>query len=100
VARSGIVRIHSVPTSTTGIAEVVESDLELWPNPARGQLFVQAPSEVQALQVLDASGRIVLEQRVSSSSSVVLDVTDLRPGSYLLRTWQGTRIRISRFMVM
>ena len=100
VARSGIVRIHSVPTSTTGIAEFVESGLELWPNPARGQLFVQAPSEVQALQVLDASGRIVLEQRVSSSSSVVLDVTDLRPGSYLLRTWQGTRIRISRFMVM
>lgn len=98
--RAGIVRLYSVPTNTVGISEEHESGLALWPNPARGQLFVQAPADVEALQVVDAHGRIVLEQRMPPSTSVEIDVTHLAPGTYLLRIRQDTRVRSSRFIVM
>lgn len=69
--------------------EAPTAELHCWPNPAKDHLFVQLPDapSPQAVQVLDALGRTVPVRSGPSGTAgtVVLDVTALRPGPYLVR---------------
>lgn len=62
----------------------------LFPNPAQDQLGIklqQSISRNSAVQVLDATGRIVLRQTIqaTSTNSVELDIRHLAPGRYLIQ---------------
>lgn len=69
--------------------------LHVFPQPARGELFLRLESgdpgrSLEKVQVVDASGRVVAEQRMSAASpreGVRWDLTgtDLRSGIYWLR---------------
>jgi hypothetical protein len=59
--------------------------LRLWPNPVSNTLHVQAEETLTgAVEVLDATGRVVLRERVAGRQ-VVLEVSLLGPGLYTLR---------------
>ncbi|MEZ4739103.1 MAG: T9SS type A sorting domain-containing protein [Flavobacteriales bacterium] len=74
----------------TGISpRKVGQQLQLYPNPTPGELrIVSAGTGVAEVQLFDATGRSV--RRTSSNASVlVMDLSDLADGSYLLVVQQG-----------
>jgi hypothetical protein len=64
-------------------------ELELFPNPVRDRLDIQLPQEVGAAQVrlLDLSGKLVLEQMITSRDQ--LQLAHLPSGSYWLEVRSG-----------
>lgn len=79
-----------VPLATTSAAPALQ--LTLHPNPAHGVITVRLPAAgATGFTVTDVVGRVVKKQQVISLSSteVQLDLTDLIPGAYLLRTSTG-----------
>ncbi len=67
----------------------------LYPNPCEGTLFVHQGIAGERFQVIDATGRIVDQQRLGADGS--LDVSSLAPGSYTLRAHDNSR-RSARFV--
>lgn len=67
--------------------ESSEPSMQVYPNPANDQFRVQIPYGLQGkLELLDTSGRVVLEQR-ANSTSVQINVHDLSPGIYVLKLY-------------
>lgn len=65
--------------------ESQDLSLEVYPNPAKDRFMVQIPYGLQGkLELLDATGRIVLEQRANSTLAEI-NVQDLSPGIYVLK---------------
>jgi phosphatidylserine/phosphatidylglycerophosphate/cardiolipin synthase-like enzyme len=69
-------------------------DLILWPNPTDGMLFLatSAGGEIR-LRLLDAAGRSVHQEHrhPAGGESLLMDVRDLVPGSYLIEVEQDGR---------
>ncbi len=66
---------------TTGVADATSAaSLVLYPNPAADAVRVGGLRADQAVQVLDATGRVVLEARPTAET--VLDIAALQTGNY------------------
>lgn len=81
-SRSSVTVYILVNTSVSEYNE--DSGLKIFPNPTGDFLTIDVGSEpLRAVSVYDAEGKRVLTKRISVSG--VLDVTSIKPGSYLLR---------------
>ncbi|GAB5539550.1 MAG: hypothetical protein Salg2KO_16530 [Salibacteraceae bacterium] len=70
-----------------GVEEVNMSALSVFPNPAYDQLNVSWTDvmNVQTIQVMDITGKVVLSQsRASSNNQTVLDLHSIESGTYML----------------
>jgi hypothetical protein len=73
--------------TSTNLNEIKEEKLSddvadvLYPNPVSSKLFVKGLSGGEALQVIDARGRLILSTTYKNS----LDVSQLKSGMYILR---------------
>ena len=86
---------------TTSVVEGAMPQLELHPNPASDQLMTTSPFSEGTVQVevMDASGRLVLRKSVASGGPITLDIDQLVPGLHLLRmTDRRGRVATARFM--
>lgn len=87
--------ILQIVPNPVGVEPTILSEGFLYPNPAR--TFLQLPAtakEVQAVQVIDAQGRMqVLESRQGQ-----IQVEALRPGLYQLIWLEGEVRRVGRFL--
>lgn len=76
----------------TGVEEntTTASDIRVYPNPTRHLLNVEMPgaNEKNELQLLDATGRIVL-QAPATGDRTELDLHDYGTGNYFLRIWNA-----------
>jgi acetyl esterase/lipase len=72
---------------STGVAEAREASAAVWPNPTAGPVTIvlEAPGLVR---VSDASGRVVMEQRLPAGPST-LQLGALAPGAYTVSSPQG-----------
>lgn len=68
--------------------------MTLSPNPTEGTLYVQLADETKSFEVLDNTGRLLMQPPSNGLSKVTLDLSSLPPGSYLIR--QGSN-RAERF---
>ncbi len=72
--------------STVSINEIEGTPFKLYPNPVSDQLIVALQSaSVEHIEVLDMTGRTVMEKSGSFSGNVILDMSDKRTGYYLVR---------------
>lgn len=70
----------------SGIAEMQHTALSVSPNPFTDQVVVDLGGmPVSTIDVLDASGRLVLRQGPIATDRPVLDLSSALPGAYLLR---------------
>ncbi|MBK9175333.1 MAG: T9SS type A sorting domain-containing protein [Flavobacteriales bacterium] len=91
----------------TGVGlDELESDGELigvYPVPTREQLFVRLFDSILTgwqLTITDPSGRLLLYKQIPGSPGpVVVDVSSLAPGTYVLRVHDADRAAVKRFVV-
>ena len=70
---------------TVGVKERSEvTEVRIFPSPATSSLHIVADQWFAEVEVLDMTGRTVLEQGVHAAQ-VALDVADLKPGRYMVR---------------
>ncbi|MEL6653531.1 MAG: PKD domain-containing protein, partial [Bacteroidota bacterium] len=75
--------------------------LIIYPNPASEQILLQLPASRNAslyLQVMDARGRIVLEDERSAKPELRLDVSQLASGVYSILLRDGERYFVGKFV--
>lgn len=61
----------------------------IFPNPAGDILYVSNIEAVSTIAILDVCGRNVQQYSLSGSSRLMLDISSLRPGSYILKFTRG-----------
>jgi hypothetical protein len=79
------------PCSPVGIQERAQKPLALWPVPVQrdGELFVGNIADDQAFMILGVDGRIVTASSRGLGRVRMVDLKDLAPGVYTLRTTNG-----------
>ena len=77
------------PAVVTGSHKAIALAFSAYPNPAKDHLTLQlpAPAREARVEVLDASGRTVLREKLKPGAT--LDVSRLAKGQYLLRVTAG-----------
>ena len=65
----------------------LSSQISLYPNPANNELNINSDLEFKKHEVLDLSGRVILELR---GDQTTVSLTDLPEGNYLLRSTLST----------
>ncbi|MBK8226483.1 MAG: T9SS type A sorting domain-containing protein [Flavobacteriales bacterium] len=83
---------------TTGVSHAVAPVLTVFPNPAEDRVFIGLPgmASPMGLEVVDAMGRAVLRERLSSNGTLQLDVSSLAPGSYAVKLEGGSYSRFTK----
>ncbi len=78
-----------------GISERSVDDLDIWPNPTDGTVWIDLPeaSNGAELIVLDVAGRVILAHSTSAAGRLNLDATSWSSGIYAVRcrTDEGVR---------
>lgn len=82
----------TITNPPTGIEEASTDKLLIYPNPVTDILYIQSPSLVQSVQVLDISGKLLLEQKPLTTGNIPVSVSNLSKGVYLIKieTEEGT----------
>ncbi len=89
-------------TMTVQTEDVIE--FNVYPNPANDILTISIDneSEVDRIEILDLTGRLVMVQNIENENSIIqLNVSDLPEGVYLVRIYNGdnsTKLSSRRFV--
>lgn len=84
------------------VAEPAESNLMVYPNPARGELYLKLGEDMRAgrVELCDLMGRVVLVQELSGQAEQRIDVRGLAGGCYLLRVGIADRPQAVEVVVL
>ncbi len=80
--------VLEIPVSMDILTEVEElgsSFITAYPNPVSGNLYINMKGNVDVLELLDAQGKTIRKYNAEGKSSLIMNVTDVQPGVYLLR---------------
>jgi hypothetical protein len=58
--------------------------LEIIPNPNSGQFLLRSSSTLHEIDILDLSGKPILELRNLNTKSLQLDLSTISPGTYFV----------------
>ena len=85
----------------TGVAEQATTGMNVWPSPVVDFLHVRINniySGASVISIVDAQGKVVHEQKSSSSTNVTIPVAELAGGTYSVNVQQGDRSWSHRFV--
>lgn len=83
------------------VGSVAGNDFALWPSPAGDRLSVSVPnagSSTLRVQVIDARGSVVTDERMPYAPLIELPLSRVVAGTYTLRIMQGDQRLDSRFV--
>jgi hypothetical protein len=84
-----IITLNSVTANQSNVVAVLQNldnGIQLYPNPASTQVYLNNVSQVNNLQVFDITGRMVIQQTNGKlQNSIVLNIADLHQGNYYLK---------------
>jgi Secretion system C-terminal sorting domain len=64
-----------------------EAQLKLYPNPSKDKIFLEFPSvKKMSYQIIDVSGKIVMQGEVLNTNATSIDSKDLKSGSYFIKS--------------
>jgi hypothetical protein len=82
-------------TITVGIGEIMESQWNLWPNPARDYINASGNSVIEYITILDVTGKVMLSQKYYGT----INVSDFSSGMYIMQIKSASGIEIKRFEI-
>ena len=90
-----------VSLCTGSVTEQAATAPQLYPVPAGSSLEVVLPGgTMQRIQVLSPRSEIVQEQALPATDRATIDTSRLSDGTYSLRVFNGTSVRMGRFTVL
>ncbi len=90
-------------TALAATNPTVDAPLQVYPNPAHGQVYVrlEAARRPRQVRLLDAVGRVVLTQEpLTGATTLALSTAALSPGTYLLRVDYGIGNSVTRRLAL
>jgi hypothetical protein len=83
----------------TELSEVVTAaPIQVFPNPASGQVNVIAESPIQRCVLMNCVGQVVIDKR-QNDSEIQLNVSEFTPGVYLLRVCTSAGETVQKIMI-
>jgi xyloglucan-specific exo-beta-1,4-glucanase len=79
---------HYCPNNNDVYGSVILSKIRIYPNPAQDIINIQlgkAGNRIYKIAVIDLAGRIMLQKEVKAPSNVVIPISQLQSGIYLIR---------------
>jgi hypothetical protein len=74
--------------------------LMVYPNPAQEKIFIKisGPSSISTLAIVNIAGSVVKRIKVSNLTIVSVDILNLSPGLYYIKTMQEQSSRVVPFI--
>jgi len=85
------------PVSVENI--LAEEGLNLFPNPVRENLTIDAKEMINQVRIFDPTGRVVLDDIVNDTQ-LILNVSDFRQGAYLIQVTTESGVMNKKFNVV
>ena len=81
-----------VVNNCTGISELANSNLAIFPNPNKGEFTVSNSSEIINVNITDVQGKIVYSMNNVNLNKMDVNISDLEKGMYMINveTVDGT----------
>ncbi len=84
-----------------GLNELVENSFKLYPNPAKEFVHIDiANSDINRIELIDLSGKIVLVKEKNINSTISLDLSGLSEGVYIVKLHSGVGKVISSKLIV
>ena len=91
---------HGIPLDTDQPAPPsAEEQVKIYPNPVQSTLNIEAPENIEEVQVMDMVGRTVM-QRSAGDRQITLDLGDLHTGIYFIRVRTANEVITERIQVV
>ena len=81
----------------TGINEINENSLSMFPNPVTNELTINNISKNSTISIYDLNGRLIIN-KISKSEIEKIDVSNLTNGIYLIKVSDKKAIITSKFV--
>ncbi len=87
--------------TVTSVAEAEEDQMALYPNPANDRVQLGLPQDGAdwVIELVNASGQVVLQTRSNGNAYLQLDVSNLPGGFYFVRLQAGTEVITHKLVV-
>lgn len=86
--------VPQVQAQPNGIGNIGEDEFQVQPNPAKNIITIKTSSLIQSVTIYDLQGRLIS----TTSEASTIDVSTLRPGSYLVEVKTAKGKSIQRFV--
>jgi hypothetical protein len=88
---SGLAARYAAPQNEQTLMGEAQLNVKAWPNPASDNMNISLEHEgVATVEVLDISGRSVLNTQQVSGTQINIDLSSLESGVYLVRVTEGS----------
>ncbi len=82
----------------TTIGEQTVQNLVMFPNPTTNAVFIRSNEPIRQLKLVSLSGKIVINKKVNGNL-IYLDISDLKPGIYLVEIETGMGFTVRKLVV-
>lgn len=65
--------------------DLIKTDLTIYPNPAKDEVYITSDSKVSKAELIDVTGRVVSVQDIQSNNKPKVDTSKLTKGVYILK---------------
>jgi hypothetical protein len=83
---------HSLSTNS-----IRNSNLVYYPNPVKNKFYILNNSEIDLIEIYNLLGQKVISKTINSRSAIT-DMSDLRAGTYYVKTFIGNSIKILKII--
>jgi Secretion system C-terminal sorting domain len=83
VVNSNVIEVTALANDTFSN----KTQLKLYPNPSKDKILLEFPTvKKMSYQIIDFSGKIVMQGEVSNTNATSIDSKDLKSGSYFIKS--------------
>jgi len=95
-----VAEVQVVETPSVERLKLLKPTFQFHPNPANGNIYLQFQSPADWVEIVDMRGVVVVRQRVSGTPETVVNVSNLRVGTYIVRVLFGETAISQRLQVI
>ncbi len=93
------IRFQKSPTASAGEIGKSLPEIRLFPNPVNGRITIQTDDKIDKTEILNYAGTLLIQKRNTGSNELILDLTNLPPGIYILRAYTASgQVLTERFV--
>ncbi len=83
----------------TSVSNIVSFIYAIYPNPSKGNLFVEMNSLIDKIEISDVVGKIIYTNQTVSLSNKI-DMHNAEPGVYFIRLYTGEKIKTEKILLV